>query len=336
MRFSLKWLLVAVAFVGVRLYLASSVQAALVYFTDLESQRIRRFDTLTGELITVVPNGAFPLMLDIDPRLGKMFWTAVGPHQVRSADLNGTNTAILFTSSATEFGPLDLSLDRLRDRLYWSDQTGQILSAELDGSDLRPTGLDGASAIVVDSSQAKVYWSDETLNIQRASLDGTEIEVVVPGFGAADLAIDELAEKLYWIAGRRIFRADLDGSSMETLIDGRFHRNFAAIALDLVEGKVYFTDVLSSMRLGRMNLDGSNAETLITGMQIDPSALRGIAVDPIPEPSTLALGVFAAVVCAIAARARRVMPTRNATEALLDHLFAAAAPPAARPYSNPF
>jgi hypothetical protein len=271
------------------------VHAADLYFSDTESGTIRRYNTLTAEITPIIPRGpgiSTPMAIEIDRSVGKLFWVDANSHQVRRANLDGTAIENLFTSTATTFGPLDLSLDRAANRIYWTDEgTGQIFSSNYDGSDRQTIimGLDDPAAIAVHSMERKFYWTDDTQTIRRANLDGTNVETVLSTFGAADIVLDETAGKIYFTAGFQILRANLDGSSIESLNDGRFDRNFYALALDLLEDKVYWSDVLSSARIGRMNLDGQNKETLITGAQVDPSSIRGLAVDPIPEPSTLLL-----------------------------------------------
>jgi hypothetical protein len=204
-------------------------------------------------------------------------------------------------------------LDRTANRINWTDEgTGQILSSNFDGSDRQTiiTGLDDPGAIAVHSMERKFYWTDDTRSIRRANLDGTNVEIVIPAFGAADIVLDEAAGKIYFTAGFQIHRANLDGSSLESLNDGRFDRNFAALALDFLEDKVYWSDVLSSLRIGRMTFDGTNRETVLTGDQVDPSSIQGLAVDPIPESSTLLLLIAALTLVIVALPKRRSAGSR--------------------------
>ena len=56
-----------------------------------------------------------------------------------------------------------------------------------------------------------------------------------------------------------IRRANLDGSNIEYLASG----DPRGLALDVVEGKIYWTD---AGKIQCANLDGSNIETLVTGL----------------------------------------------------------------------
>ena len=81
------------------------------------------------------------------------------------------------------------------------------------------------------------------------------------------------------IAHGTIQRANLDGSNIKTLLPGVFGLASLGIALDVAEGRMYWTDVNESPSgtgaIQRANLDGSNIETLITGLEIPV----GIALD---------------------------------------------------------
>ena len=134
-----------------------------------------------------------------------------------------------------------------------------------------------------------MYWVDVVENkIQRANLDGTNVQDIATGFGRpVSIAVDIASGKMYWTdrdrndltdqAGRSsIHRANLNGTNVETLIIGGPSVK-EAIALDPVEGKVYWVDWLdgSDDKIYRANLDGTNVEDVITGLA-NP---RGLALD---------------------------------------------------------
>ena len=71
--------------------------------------------------------------------------------------------------------------------------------------------------------------------------------------------------RMYWTnAGSRdkIQRANIDGSNVEDLVT-RGLRDPLDVALDLAEGKMYWTDH-GTDRIQRANLDGSDVEDLVT------------------------------------------------------------------------
>ena len=98
--------------------------------------------------------------------------------------------------------------------------------------------------------------------------------------------MDLAAGQMYWIEARlspewwrgRILRFDLDGSNTEVLITGLERPE--EIALDVVEGKLYWTDKQGGS-IHRADLDGGNVEEVVTGL-VRPV---GIALD-VPLPDT--------------------------------------------------
>ena len=93
---------------------------------------------------------------------------------------------------------------------------------------------------------------------------------------------DTALSHIYWTdAGtKNIWRANLDGSNIETLITiertrygpGIYYSGPHGLALDVNEGKMYWTEGLRRIR--RANLDGSDTETLIiTGYSLHHLAL---------------------------------------------------------------
>ena len=83
--------------------------------------------------------------------------------------------------------------------------------------------------------------------------------------------------KIYWtnrVFGKQVQRADLDGSNIEDLVTTATGVP-EGIALDLTEGKMYWTDSRDG-KIKRANLGGSNVENLITeGLELP----HGIALD---------------------------------------------------------
>ena len=120
-----------------------------------------------------------------------------------------------------------------------------------------------------------LYWGDSAGNIHRHS-ESLDDHVVVSGLEyPTSLALDPTSEKIYWAdpAGGKIQRADLDGSNVEDIVTFNplggtaFGRDRVSLALDLDNGKVYWTNIrLGSGRavIRRANLDGSSPEDFIS------------------------------------------------------------------------
>ena len=160
-------------------------------------------------------------------------------------------------------------------KMYWMEGSG-LRRSNLDGSNVETVGPMTISPIDLDLAGGKVYWTrfNPTAGaLRRANTDGTGIEdldspVAFPYGVARDLTND----KIYWSNGT-LRRVDLDGSNPASLLVTRGRH--PDIALDLVGGKMYFTDSILS-KVQRADLDGSNAEDLITTGLFWPT---GIALD---------------------------------------------------------
>ena len=85
--------------------------------------------------------------------------------------------------------------------------------------------------------------------------------------------IREEQVSIFWVDGSTIRRANLDSPNGEAIVTGL--NTPAEIALDLVHGKIYWTDI-GTDKIQCANLDGSDVQDLVTQGLND---LRGIALD---------------------------------------------------------
>src|ERR1700756_3967285 len=196
-------------------------------------------------------------------------------------------------------------------RLFFlSASSGQVFSANPDGSDLRVIVSEGRripDGIVVDAAAGHLYWTNmgnPTANdgsIERANLDGSNVTHVVPPGGTftpKQLQLDEKNRKLYWCdrEGMRVMRANLDGSQIETLIDtsegdprpGQIIKKWCVgIALDVEGGKIYWTqkgsDNAGQGRIFRANLE------IPAGQRASDRTDIEVFFDELPEPIDLEL-----------------------------------------------
>ncbi len=166
-----------------------------------------------------------------------------------------------------------------------------------DECDIDPTDPDGNSEVLPDcdgngvpdacdlSRPAHIYWSQSDV-IRRVDLDGTNAsDVITTGGGlnaAADkLVVDPVAEKIYWISnnGFIIQRANFDGSAVETVVQNTGF-GIDSLALDRVNGKLYWGLQAFDQAIRRSNLDGSDVEDVLTTPFI---LVQDIALDPVNE-----------------------------------------------------
>jgi hypothetical protein len=195
-------------------------------------------------------------------------------------------------------------------RLFFLSLTGQVMSANPDGSDLKVIVNEGKrlpDGIVVDSRAGHLYWTNmgnPSANdgfIERADFDGKNVTHIVPPGGTftpKQLQLDEKSRKLYWCdrEGMRVMRANLDGSNIETLVDtsegdsrpGKEIRKWCVgIALDVEAGKVYWTqkgpDNAGDGRIFRANLEIPKGQTAANRKDIE------LLYEGLPEPIDLEL-----------------------------------------------
>ena len=195
-------------------------------------------------------------------------------------------------------------------RLFFLSLTGQVMSANPDGSDLKVIVNEGKrlpDGIVVDSRAGHLYWTNmgnPSANdgfIERADFDGKNIVHIVPPGGTftpKQLQLDEKNRKLYWCdrEGMRVMRASLDGSNIETLVDtsegdsrpGKDIRKWCVgIALDVEAGKVYWTqkgpDNAGDGRIFRANLEIPKGQSAANRKDIE------LLYEGLPEPIDLEL-----------------------------------------------
>jgi DNA-binding beta-propeller fold protein YncE len=168
--------------------------------------------------------------------------------------------------------------------------SGAVKVINADGSN-EQTLVDGSNVIEpdgieVDEAGGKMYWTDMGLGgaadksvaindgrIMRADIDGKNVETLVPtGVTTTpkQLALDVAGGKVYWCdrgdvgdkkVNPKVMRSNLDGSSVETLVSADLISP-VGIALDTVNGKLYFTDRYAN-NIRRANLDGTKVEVVV-------------------------------------------------------------------------
>jgi hypothetical protein len=196
-------------------------------------------------------------------------------------------------------------------RLFFlSVSSGQVFSANPDGSDLRVIVSEGRrlpDGIVVDLAAGHLYWTNmgnpsaNDGSIERSNLDGSNVTHIVPAgatFTPKQLQLDEKNRKLYWCdrEGMRVMRANLDGSNLETLVDtsegdarpGKDLKKWCVgIVLDVEAGKVYWTqkghDKAGEGRIFRANLEIPKGQTAANRQDIE------VLYEGLPEPIDLEL-----------------------------------------------
>ena len=235
---------------------------------------------------------------------------------IERADLDGRNRKTIVPEGGT-FTPKQLQLDKRSGKLYWCDREGmRVMRTNLDGSvveTLVETGRGDADrrdqtrwcvGIAVDAGRGQIYWTQKgpddagSGRILRANIElppgqiasnRTDIEVAFDGLPEPiDLELDLKNRLLYWTdrgdppRGNTVNRAPMDGDAKRRtrptpdvlithLMEG------IGIALDLVSGRMFLTDLAGSVYSA--SLDGSGKQTLLYAQ----GNLTGIAYVELPH-----------------------------------------------------
>lgn len=202
------------------------------------------------------PNGTV-----VDPAAGTIYWASYGTNEIRSADLDGNNVAVLDVTGATVSSPYGLTLDPTTSTLYWANDAGDTIQyAKTDGSgggelynpDTTPELQDPVSA-AVDPPTNKIYWANYgSGTIGYANLDGTGGAGTITFSGACSalstsfgVQVDSAANAIYQFgydgSTGIVQRAALDGSGCVDLVND-LSGNTTGGALDPDTNRLIYPD----------------------------------------------------------------------------------------------
>lgn len=213
--------------------------------------------------------------LAVDTAHGKIYWSVTDlvpdKRRIRRANLDGSEIedAVIGTAARS------MLVDPVGEKLYWSDDDGDIRRAELDGSDPRvvatPMGNGAPLGFFLypppDADPTTIYWVEETSEaLARSNLDGSGVEVLATGLDdPGAIAFDPLAALIYIEHGGhgRVTRTGLDGMGLETVVEGL--GIVGGITLD-ADAQLYITTPAAGTIL-RLDPDsGQQPEEILTGL----------------------------------------------------------------------
>jgi predicted outer membrane repeat protein len=207
-----------------------------------------------------------------------LIWGDVATDSISIATLDGNHVTDLITGLDD---PASVAIDPGAGKVYWAnDGDGKIQRANLDGTGVEDviTGLSGPIAIDLYIAGRKIYWTDASGNLSRANLDGSLQEIISGNpVASTGVAVDGPGGMVYWVddGSNSIGETSLTGTGTGDLVTSSVN-NTADLELDLVNGKIYWTN-LSTGQLLRANLsDGSSFESAGVG-----GTPYGLALDPV-------------------------------------------------------
>lgn len=195
-------------------------------------------------------------------------------------DLDGSDLQVV----SREIGTVnDLIIDMAQKKIYLThwDQPAQIRVLDLQNiGDIKvfSDGLtDGLQGIAIDPSGTNMYLGLYYAGVYVMKMDQAgdwnqlvDSSSLSPMLGQrGQLQIDPAKRQIYFRSAfngecgecRYIWRVDFDGNNLTKIVKAN---GGDALALDLSEQKMYYTDYPGDYTIKRANLDGSAVETLLT------------------------------------------------------------------------
>ena len=268
-----------------------------IFWSDIRDKVIRR-SNVDGSAIQIILSGITSLGVSVDQTAKKIYWTdignfdVIGDETIKRANFDGTGRETLVTSVDGIRHPVDIELDTVRGKMYWTDAgTQAIYRANLDGSLLEmlvdiPFNRNNYGSgpgqnfefanvwgLTLDNQAMKMYWTDYFGNdIHVADFNGLNIVQIVPeeaGSTLRGIDIDVAGGKIIWVTGdfgQEVMRANKDGSFVETIVSGNLGTDLKSpyeIAIDNNSQFIYWTD-MDTGSIQSSNLDGTNVVTILT------------------------------------------------------------------------
>ena len=280
---------------------ATASAADSVFWSNFEGANLGRA-ALAGGGSDLTPSplpAKEPYGSGIDSQTGRIYWGDTGTETIRSANLDGSGSAVLATGGATVDQPNSPVVDLAAGRLYWANAFDDTVGwANLDGSaggDI-PTGaapMHTPYGVALDLAAGRIYWANyQGESIGYANLDGSGGgELAVPAgllVGPDGLAIDAATNRLYWTnyepdssnvsEGGTIGWVDLNGVGAGKLpVAPGLIEGPTGIAVDPAAGRIYWANEEGGS-IASAALDGSNGALLdtagATGNPSYPSLLK--------------------------------------------------------------
>lgn len=260
------------------------VKAEKIYWTDRVTHKINRSNMDGSDLEVLVEAKGFPHAISLHLEEKKMYWINALEGEIMRANLDGSMVETVGNTTTSNLSIFDFNARKLYAYKNESLHINSLNGSAKDSVDLGKTFK--SLGMAFSERNNTIFWttygkSHNMLNyngsysvIWRSSLDGSGLKAtnVRRFFKYGGIALDERNGKMYWTGWRssspkmtgKIFRSNFDGTDEEDLVT--YTANIATypsgIALDLENGKMYWTD-LGAKKIMRANLDGSDVATLI-------------------------------------------------------------------------
>ena len=91
-------------------------------------------DYNSATIYPVILNLTRAVAIDVHFRLGYIFWSDVWEHNIKRANIDGTNITVLHNNTGNCEG---LAVEWRSSQLYWTDRNGTISVSDLEGNNKR-------------------------------------------------------------------------------------------------------------------------------------------------------------------------------------------------------
>ena len=198
---------------------------------------------------------------------GKVYWTEKTGESggtINSANLNGSDVKELASIFAT---PIGIAVDTAGSKLYWTNSSGRIQSANLDGSGITNViagGLESPMDLALAGGNG--YWTQGNGSVRVGNLTSRVTRVISTGTDTPGSIVIG-GNKVYWTemtgdSSGTIKSANLNGTDVKELTS--IQAVPSGIAVDTVRSKLYWTN--SRGRVQSANLDGSKITNVVSGL----------------------------------------------------------------------
>ncbi|MBK8883815.1 MAG: DUF5050 domain-containing protein [Bacteroidales bacterium] len=254
-----------------------TVTAISIYFMDSSDEILGKLDLDANKTVTTVKDlaGMSGVGIAYDNVNNKIFFSdfydADTPDgKIWKMNLDGTSPVAIVTGLLDPYG---IALDVAGNKVYWTDDAGNVSRANLDGTSPElglVTITDGwMRSIALDKANNKMYFYDVNAeNLYVANLDGTNPTVLIPGVYGYLIFVDTVNGKIYFDdqnsgAAGKLRRANLDGTGIIDIDDTQ--SRIYGLDIDRDANKMYWT-ARDLGEIYRANLDGTGKEILKTGL----------------------------------------------------------------------
>ena len=205
-----------------------------------------------------------------------MYWTDDVADKIQRADADGSNVEDVLTGLNQ---PTGLDIDTVHGKIYWTNRQ-QIQRANLDGTNIETLYTDSVNTfdIKVDPGGGNIYWTHDNGNsrVMRANLDGSGVTTINNSMNRPSyFTLAPTQNNIYYTnyGDGSVTRTSINGSSLMTLTTGP--TGAVGNAVDLTNGRLYWSGGASNDWIRSANLDGSNVQTIVNGL----NAPQDIAYD---------------------------------------------------------